>query len=336
MFRLFKQGNAAKLIVAITTSQFSTGAKFTASSITATFYKLNGTNDDLELDTSIGASGVVTLTADKLSKTGWHTALVDFSSVTAKQYVVIYEATVDSVDAIAEEFLDVSAELARLANCALEARLDTHEAARASMQTDLEADHAAILAQVAGTGNRVITIHVEDAVAAPLADVLVRIGTASQTTDTSGDAVFALDDGDYDVILRKDFVTFTVPESLTVAGDGTHDYTGAVFAPDVPTQPDTCVVFGIVTDNGGAPVEDAEIFINTVDDTTFAGELKIVKNQETTSAADGTWQLELIRNSELEPGTAYQVIICDTSFKYETTITVPDQDSAEFSTIAGT
>ena len=318
MFRLFKQGNTAKLIIAITTSQFSTGAKFTASSITATFYKINGTNDDLELDTSIGASGVVTLTADKLGKTGWHAALVDFSAVTAKEYVVVYEATVDSVAAIAEEILDVSAELARLAVCALEA-------------TSQE-----ILAQVTGTGNRVITIHVEDAVAAPIADVLVRIGTASATTDTGGDAVFALDDGDYDVILRKDFVTFTVPESLTVAGDGTHDYTGEVFAPSVPTQPDTCVVFGIVTDNGGAPVEDAEIFINTVDDTTFAGELKIVKDQDTTSAADGTWQLELIRSSELDPDTSYQVIICNPSFKYETTITVPDLDSVEFSTIKGT
>ena len=222
------------------------------------------------------------------------------------------------------------------APAAEEATLDAHEAARASMQTDLEADHAAILAQVTGTGNRVITIHVEDAVAAPIADVLVRIGAASAYTDSGGDVVFALDDGDYDVILRKDFVTFTVPEALTVAGDGTHDYTGAVFAPSVPTQPDTCVVFGIVTDNGGAPVEGAEIFINTVDDTTFAGELKIVKNQETTSAADGTWQLELIRSSELAPDTSYQVIMCDTSFKFETTISVPDEDSKEFSLIKGT
>ena len=120
MFRLFKQGNAAKLIIAITTSQFSSGTKFTASSITATFYKLNGTNDDLQVDTAIGASGVVTLAADKLGKIGWHTGLVDFSVVTAKQYVVVLEATIDSVAAISQEFLDVSAELARLALCALE------------------------------------------------------------------------------------------------------------------------------------------------------------------------------------------------------------------------
>lgn len=114
MFRLFKQGNAAKLIIAITTSQFSSGNKFTASSITATFYKLNDDNDDLEIDTDIGIVGVVTLTANKLGKTGWHTALVDFSAITAKQYIVVFEATVDSVTAIAQEFLDVSAELASL------------------------------------------------------------------------------------------------------------------------------------------------------------------------------------------------------------------------------
>ncbi|MCK5603571.1 hypothetical protein KAR91_16925, partial [Candidatus Pacearchaeota archaeon] len=111
MFRLFKQGNAAKLIVAITTSQFSSGAKITASNIKATFFKLNATNDDLEIDTGIGVSGVVTLAADKLGKVGWHTALIDFSAITAKQYVVVFEATVDGVNAITEEFLDVSAEL---------------------------------------------------------------------------------------------------------------------------------------------------------------------------------------------------------------------------------
>ena len=200
----------------------------------------------------------------------------------------------------------------------------------------LETTSQSILAQVTGTGNRAITTHVQDAVADPIADVLVRIGTATAYTGPSGDAVFALDDGDYDPILRKDFVTFTVPESLTVSGDGTHNFTGIVFAPDAPTQPDTCVVFGSVTDNGGAPVEGAEIFINTVDNSTFAGTNKIVKNQETTSGVDGVWQLELIRNSALAPDESYQVIITDTSFKYETTITVPNEDSKEFSLIKGT
>ncbi|MBW2644592.1 MAG: hypothetical protein JRE23_00180 [Deltaproteobacteria bacterium] len=143
MFRVFKQGNTAKLIIAITTSQFSTGAKFTASNIKATFYKLNGANNDLEIDTGIGASGVVTLTANKLGKTGWHTALIDFSAITAKQYIVVYEATIDSVNAISQEFLDVSAELARLALCALETTSQ-------DMETNLTAGHDAIEVEIAG------------------------------------------------------------------------------------------------------------------------------------------------------------------------------------------
>ena len=220
---------------------------------------------------------------------------------------------------------------------ALEATLDTHEAARASMQTDLEAEHAAILAQITGTGNRVVTIHVQDAVAAPLADVLVRIGTATQTTSVAGDAVFALDDGDYDVVLRKEFVVFTVPEALTVSGDGTHPYTGAVFAPAAPTQPDTCVVFGNIIDITGDPVAGAKIFIQETDKTTFSNAQKIVKNSQTVSDAAGFWELEVIRSSELDPSTsAYKAIITYTGFKFETTITVPDQDSVEFSTIVGT
>ena len=200
----------------------------------------------------------------------------------------------------------------------------------------LESTSQDILAQVTGTGNRLVTIHVQDTLGDPIADVFVRIGTASDSTDPSGDEVFALDDGDYAPVLRKDFVTFTNPEALTVDGDGTHIFVGIIFAPDVPTQPDTCVVYGIVTDNGNAVVEGTKIFINTVDNSTFAGEAKIVKNQETESAADGTWQLELIRNSALAPNESYQVIMCDTSFKFETTITVPDKDSEKFSDIKGT
>ena len=111
MLRLFKEGNTAKLIVTMTTSQFTSGEKYTASSIFATFYTLNGTNDGLEKSTTIGASGTITLSTNTDGKTGFHSAVVDFSAETAKSYVVVYEATIDGVNAIGQEFLDVSAEL---------------------------------------------------------------------------------------------------------------------------------------------------------------------------------------------------------------------------------
>ena len=326
MFRLFKQGNTAKLIVSITTSQFSTGAKFTASAITATFYKLNGTNDDLELDTGIGVAGVVTLTADKLGKTGWHTALVDFSAVTAKEYLVVFEATVDGVDAINQQILDVSAELARLAVCALEA-------------TSQE-----ILAAILPDGNNAVTIHVQDGLAAPIPDVFVRIADATGTitiatgvTDSGGDYIVALDDGTYQVLLRKAFVNFTVPETLVVLGATTDTYTGDVITPSAPTQPDTCVVYGVVIDVKGDPVEGAKIYIQETDNETFSNTQKIVRNKETTSDATGYWEIETIRSSALDPATSsYRAIIEYRSFKYETAITVPDLNSAEFSTLKGT
>jgi hypothetical protein len=202
----------------------------------------------------------------------------------------------------------------------------------------LETTSQDILDQITGTGNRTITIHVQDAVAAPIADVLVRIGTASISTDPAGDAIFALDDGAYDVILRKDFVTFTVPEPLTVSGDGTHIFIGTVFAPAAPVEPNTCVVYGNTRDLGAIKVAGVTISISETDDKTFSNGVKIVKPVETTSDAEGYWQLEVIRSSALIPlGSPYEVNMSDDgAFRYTTTITVPDQDSVEFSTIAGT
>ena len=202
----------------------------------------------------------------------------------------------------------------------------------------LEATSQEILDQVTGTGNRVITINVKDDSANNLQDVLVRIDKASVYTDPAGNAIFALDDGDYDVILRKQYVSFTVPEPLTVSGDGTHPYVGILITPSLPVQPDTCVVFGVVIDDGGFPVEDASIFINETDNDTFANTQKVVKNRQTTSDANGFWELEIIRSSQLLPvDSPYDATITyPNGFKYETTITVPDQDTVEFSTIAGT
>lgn len=203
----------------------------------------------------------------------------------------------------------------------------------------LEVTSQDILDQVTGTGNRTITINVKDDGANNLQDVLVRIDDASKTTDISGNAVFALDDGDYDVILRKQFVTFTVPEPLTVAGDGPHPYVGVLVVPSAPTNPDTCVVYGSVIDVKGDPVEGASIFINETDNDTFASTTqKIVKNKQATSDVDGFWELEIVRSSQLDPvDSPYEAIITyPNGFKFETTITVPDQASVEFSTIVGT
>lgn len=207
------------------------------------------------------------------------------------------------------------------------------------LETVLDFSISSVMAQVTGTGDRVITIHVQDVDTNDLQDVLVRIDEASQYTDVSGDAVFALDDGSYDVILRKNFVSFTVPESLTVAGDGTHPYTGTLIIPSVPTQPDTCVVYGTTIDDSRAVVSGAKISIKETNDNTFSNTQKLIKTTETTSDSNGFWKLEKIRSSELDPANSpYEAIITygDTGFRFVTSITVPDEDSVEFSTIVNT
>jgi hypothetical protein len=118
---MIKLGTTEKLILAITTSRFLTGEKYTASAITATFFKVNAGGLALEIDTAIGTNGVVTLSADTGSKTGYHTALLDVSGLTAKVYSVLFEATVDSIPSNCSEFIDIDAERKKIADYVTEA-----------------------------------------------------------------------------------------------------------------------------------------------------------------------------------------------------------------------
>ena len=191
---------------------------------------------------------------------------------------------------------------------------------------------------------RVVTLHVEDSGALPIPDVSVQVKDSAGlnviaygVTDILGNFTLSLDDGDYQVVFRKAFVNFTVPELFTVTADETFDFVGDVITPSAPTKPDTCVVYGIVIDNGGNLIAGADIFINETDVDTFADDQKVVQNLQTTSDVNGFWELEVIRSSVLDPvGAPYAVTIKAPSFCFKTTITVPDLNSVEFSTIAGT
>ncbi len=78
-----------------------------------------------------------------------------------------------------------------------------------------------------------VTITVNDGVPVPILGVEVQIWNAAETvmldtkeTDSSGQVVFALDDGAYKVRLAKPQYSFTVPEDLTVSGTTTDTYSG--------------------------------------------------------------------------------------------------------------
>lgn len=219
--------------------------------------------------------------------------------------------------------------------------LDVWVSSQLPWEFALETTSQEILAIVEPQGNRVVTIHVEDSGALPIPDVFVRITDAAGlitigtgTTDASGDLELSLDDGDYQAVLRKAFVNFTVPEDFTVTADETFDFVGTDISPSAPTRPDTCVIFGVVIDDGGDPIEDADIFINETDPDTFANTQKVVQNKRTTSDVNGFWELEIIRSNQLDPvGNPYEVIITAPSFTFKADIVVPDQDSAELSTL---
>jgi len=83
------------------------------------------------------------------------------------------------------------------------------------------------------TGANVVTITVEEIDTTAISSVQVQLYDSTQTTvldtketDTSGQVVFAADDGNYIVILRKNQTTFTVPESLIVLGTTSQTYNG--------------------------------------------------------------------------------------------------------------
>ena len=194
-----------------------------------------------------------------------------------------------------------------------------------------------------GPGSNVVNILVNDiATSLPIPDTFVKVTdttniltVAKGYTNSSGIFPVGLDDGDYNVILRKAFTEFTVPESLTVAGSGTYTYEGSGFSPTNPSASGTCVVYGWVTDIGGSPVKNAKIKATETIDSRFNDSNKIVKVTKTASSdSSGYFELELLRSSALtHEGVKYRINITYTGFSYETHILVPDSNTVDFSTL---
>lgn len=194
-----------------------------------------------------------------------------------------------------------------------------------------------------GPGANVVNILVNDTgTSLPIPDTFVKVTDATNIltiakgyTNSSGIFPVGLDDGDYNVILRKAFTDFTVPESLTVAGSGTYTYEGSGFSAANPSASGTCIVYGWVTDIGGAPVKNAKVKAIETLDSRFNDSNKIVKTTKTASSdSGGYFELELLRSSNLShEGVKYKINITYTGFSYETHILVPDSNTADFSAL---
>ena len=192
-------------------------------------------------------------------------------------------------------------------------------------------------------GNNTISILTNDiGTSLPIPDTFVKITDenniltiAKGYTNSSGIFTTGLDDGDYNVILRKALVEFIVPETLTVSGSGTHTYEGSGFSPSNPSSSGTCVVYGWVIDISGAVVKNAKIKATETIAERFNDSNKIVKVTKTVSSnSSGYFELELLRSSNLShEGVKYKVNITYTGFAYETYILVPDSNTVDFSTL---
>ena len=192
-------------------------------------------------------------------------------------------------------------------------------------------------------GNNTVNILVNDIdTGLPIPDTFIKINDATNIlmvakgyTNFTGIFATGLDDGDYNVILRKAFTEFTVPETLTISGSGTHTYEGSGFSPTSSNSSATCTVYGWVTDISGTPVKNAKIKATETLDSRFNDSNKIVKVTKTASSnSNGYFELLLLRSSNLShEGVKYRLNITYTGFSYETHILVPDCNTADFSTL---
>lgn len=202
----------------------------------------------------------------------------------------------------------------------------------------------ALIDAIPGTtiGANSVTLTITDDSLVILPDTFVRITDSSQIqtlysgyTDQLGIFTVGLDDGTYKVILRKSLYDFTVPETLVVSGTTVDSYQGTVFSPSAPGSPETCVVFGYAIDLNGNNVSGAVIEAKNEELSLFSGINKIVEYKtETTSNANGYWELELIKNVELNDSTKeYEIVITHDRKVYKKGVIIPDVSTVEFSTL---
>lgn len=194
----------------------------------------------------------------------------------------------------------------------------------------------------AGTGSFQVTI-----TATNLADSTVLNGVQTQvlnqpqtategllTTNSLGQAIFALNSGVYKVRLFKPGYIFTVPESVTVTGNTSATFYGSAFDPGNPASASLCRVHGYVKDINNLPVVGAKVeaLIKTVP---LKYQSVVISPYYKTTATDnnGYWYLDLFPNQILTPS--------DTKYRFNITVPtgsilrvetpVPNQSSWELS-----
>jgi hypothetical protein len=174
-----------------------------------------------------------------------------------------------------------------------------------------------------GPGNRVVRLTFEDAnTGMPIPDVWVTVYNQALTTklayrftDSNGQAVFWLDDGNYSVMARKlGQYVFDLPLPLSVIGATNATYEGTKFSPSAAPAPNTAVVWGHTLTQDGNPVS-VVVKAEAIGDRLFLrSHPEIIRRATATSSAanDGYWELALTWTAEYaQEDVKYAIIVND-------------------------
>lgn len=181
-------------------------------------------------------------------------------------------------------------------------------------------------------GARQIDITVEDQASQPIQGATVDVFDNTNTfhifrtyTDNAGQVSIAIDDGTYNIRLFASGYSFTVPEVLVVTADGSVTYSGTALISIIPpASPDLCAIYGVVDDVGGNPVDGACVEAYAVTPQTVGEYLKSDLIASTRTATDGTFQIDLVRLTQVQ----FKITDPDTKTDiYDEIKTVPDAAS---------
>jgi hypothetical protein len=182
-----------------------------------------------------------------------------------------------------------------------------------------------------------VQVQTDDAAPVPIEDAYYTLQDDGQTqvleegaTDASGEAgPFALTAGEtYKLLLRKDRVTFTVPESFAVTGPlpETQTFTGSPFTVGTPSDPSLCRVYGDVRRLDVFPWEGCTVLVDNLYNNAVIGDLLILHPRlEAQTDSSGVWWIDLLRGSVVRFSFQYARLIMR--------VQVPDQSSIDLATL---
>lgn len=194
-----------------------------------------------------------------------------------------------------------------------------------------------IAAALSGTGARSVTLTVTDGTD-PLQSALVRLTDNStnswtKTTNASGVATFSLDDGNYTATVTKGGYTHT-PETVTVSGTTTDTLVMTAVTLATPSDPSLCMLYGTLYQPDGTKASNVKILATLVtpeNKAVTAGGIIVGRAAESTSDANGAFELELIRTDQIDTTGCTWTITCEDAElnKRNVTLAVSTKDIAD-------